>query len=107
MSNPIVMPWHPTTLAVLHDVNEWKADNKYGSRLKTALRSFVYLDTSLNYAKKIVAISRATERDVLHFRPKQAVSQKLIVILNGADSQLKSLNPVDIPYPQNPFILSV
>ncbi|MEO0645755.1 MAG: glycosyltransferase [Cyanobacteria bacterium J06650_10] len=107
LSNPIVMPWHPTTLAVLHDVNEWKADNKYGSRLKTALRSFVYLDTSLNYAKKIVAISQATERDVLHFRPKQAVSQKLVVILNGADSQLKTLKPVDIPYPQNPFILSV
>ncbi|MGB3570976.1 MAG: glycosyltransferase [Phormidesmis sp.] len=107
LSNPIVIPWHPPTLAVIHDVNEWKADKKYGSRLKTALRSFVYLDTSLKCAQKIVVISKATEEDLSHFRPSSALKRKLKVIPNGVDSQLKKLSPVQIPYPQNPFVLSV
>ncbi len=107
LSNPIVMPWHPKTLAVIHDVNEWKASEKYGSQLKTALRSFVYLDTSLRCAEKIVVVSKATKEDLLYFRPDSALKQKLEVILNGADSQLKALPPVKISYPKNPFILSV
>lgn len=107
LSNPIVMPWHPPTIAVLHDVNEWKAGEKYGSRLKTTLRSFVYLDASLNYAKKIVVVSQSTEKDLLYFRSKPSVKEKIRVILNGADSQLKKMSPVTIPYPSHPFILSV
>ncbi|MGD1899153.1 MAG: glycosyltransferase [Phormidesmis sp.] len=107
LSNPIVMPWHPPTLAVIHDVNEWKAAEKYGSRLKTALRSLVYLDTSLKCAKTIVAISKATEADILYFRDSAALRQKLKVILNGADSQLKNQPPVSIPQPEHPFLLSV
>lgn len=107
LSNPIVMPWHPPTIAVIHDVNEWKADKKYGSQLKTALRSRVYLDTSFKYAEKIVVISKATAADIFHFRDSPALRQKLKVILNGADSKLKSLPPVEISRPQGPFVLSV
>lgn len=107
LSNPIVMPWHPPTIAVLHDVNEWKAGEKYGSRLKTMLRSFVYLDASLNYAKKIVVVSQATERDLLYFRDKPSLREKIRVIVNGADSKLKGMPAVKIPYPRYPFILSV
>ncbi|MEL7223591.1 MAG: hypothetical protein AAGL17_01725, partial [Cyanobacteria bacterium J06576_12] len=43
LSNPIVLPWHPPSVAVLHDVNEWKAKDKYGSSVKTTLRSWMYL----------------------------------------------------------------
>ncbi|MGD1864285.1 MAG: glycosyltransferase [Phormidesmis sp.] len=107
LSNPIVMPWHPPTIAVLHDVNEWKAGKKYGSRLKTALRSLVYLDASLRYAEKVIVVSQATESDLLYFRSKPSLKEKLRVILNGANSQLKQLSPVKIPYPSHPFILSV
>jgi len=107
LSNPIVMPWHPPTLAVIHDVTEWKADKKYGSRLKTALRSLVYLDASLICARKVVAISQATKEDLLYFRDSPRLKKKLQVILNGADSQLKSIPSVEIPYPQQPFLLSV
>ncbi len=107
LSNPIVIPWHPPTIAVIHDVNEWKAGKKYGSRLKTALRSLVYLDTSLRCAEKIIVVSKATEEDLLHFRSSSALKCKLEVIPNGSDSQLKTLSPVKIPYPQNPFVLSV
>jgi len=94
LSNPIVMSWHPPTLAVIHDVNEWKAAEKYGSRLKTALRSRIYLDNSLKCAKKIVAISNATEADILYFRDSGALRAKLQVIPNGSDSKLKGLPPV-------------
>lgn len=107
LSNPIVMPWHPATLAVLHDVNEWKAEDKYGSRIKTALRSLIYLDSSLRYAKKIVAISQATANDILHFRPKKFIKEKLTVIPNGANSQLEAIAPIDISQPEHPFVLSV
>lgn len=107
LSNPIVMPWHPPTLAVIHDVNEWKAAQKYGSRLKTALRSRIYLDNSLKCAKKIVAISNATEADLLYFRDSASLRSKLKVIPNGSDSKLKGLAPVEIPTPKGPFILSV
>ena len=40
-SNPMVLPWHVPSIAVLHDVNEWKAKEKYGSRLKTTQRAWV------------------------------------------------------------------
>jgi len=107
LSNPIVMPWHPPTLAVIHDVNEWKAAQKYGSRIKTALRSRVYLDNSLKCAKKVVAISNATEADLLYFRDSAPLKKKLKVIPNGSDSKLKDLAAVTIPTPSGPFVLSV
>lgn len=107
LSNPIVLPWHPPSIAVIHDVNEWKAAKKYGDRLKTKLRSLIYLDASLRFAHQIVAISRATERDLLHFRPYLARQQKLVTILNGADSSLNALPPVEIAAPSSPFLLSV
>lgn len=107
LSNPIVLPWHPPSLAVIHDVNEWKAKEKYGNRLKTALRSLIYLDTSINCAKKLVAVSEATEQDILYFRPSPSIKQKLTTIPNGADSPLLNLTPVTINSPTNPFLLSV
>ena len=107
LSNPIVLPWHPPSLAVIHDVNEWKAKEKYGNRLKTALRSLIYLDTSINCAKKLVAVSEATERDIFYFRPSPSIKQKLTTIPNGADSPLLNLPPVSINSPTNPFLLSV
>lgn len=106
LSNPIVLPWHLPSIAVIHDVNEWKMEQKYGY-LKTALRSLIYLDSSLKYAKKIIAISEATRNDILHFRPQYARKEKLITIANGANSSLINLPPVTINAPQNPFLLSV
>jgi glycosyltransferase involved in cell wall biosynthesis len=107
LSNPIALPWHPPSLAVLHDVNEWKQANKYGSRLKTSLRSAIYLDASIHFAKKIVVVSRATEKDLLYFRSERQLKTKLRVIPNGADSKLANLPPVPIPSPSPPFLLSV
>ena len=107
LSNPIVLPWHPPSLAVIHDVNEWKAKEKYGDRLKTTLRSLIYLDTSINCAKKLVAVSTATEKDILYFRTNQQIKSKLTTIPNGADSPLLNLPPVAIEAPTNPFLLSV
>ncbi|MGF1481073.1 MAG: glycosyltransferase [Cyanophyceae cyanobacterium] len=107
LSNPIVLPWHPPSLAVIHDVNEWKAAEKYGNYLKTTLRSWIYLDASLQFARRIIAISQATERDLLHFRPSLAGSQKLVTILNGADSPLTTLPSIEINTPLAPFLLSV
>jgi glycosyltransferase involved in cell wall biosynthesis len=107
LSNPIVLPWHPPSLAVIHDVNEWKAQAKYGDRLKTTLRSLIYLDTSFNAARKLVAVSTATAKDILYFRPSQQIKSKLSAIANGADSPLLNLPPVTINAPTNPFLLSV
>lgn len=107
LSNPIALPWHPPSLAVIHDVNEWKEANKYGSRLKTTLRSAIYLDASIRFAKKIVVVSKATEKDLLHFRSQPKLRMKLSVIPNGADSKLAELPPVSIPAPTAPFLLSV
>lgn len=107
LSNPVLLPWHPPTVAVIHDVNEWKAKEKYGSRLKTALRSLIYLDASIWLSKEIVAVSQATAEDLLHFRPDAHLKNKLKVISNGADSSLASLPPATISASSNPFILSV
>lgn len=106
-SNPLVIPWHPPTIAVLHDVNEWKAENKYGNRLKTALRAKIYLDASLYFAQKVIVVSKATEQDLLHFRPSPQLKSKLKTIPNGSDSKLKQLEPLKIPAPTAPFLLSV
>ena len=107
LSNPVLLPWHPPTIAVIHDVNEWKAKEKYGSRLKTALRSLIYLDASIWLAKEIIAVSKATEDDLHHFRPQTRLKDKLKVISNGADSSLASLPPVNLPTSDHPFLLSV
>jgi glycosyltransferase involved in cell wall biosynthesis len=107
LSNPIVLPWHPPTLAVLHDVNEWKAKSKYGNRLKTTLRALIYLDASLQFAKQIVAVSKATETDILSFRNDAKFQAKLTAIPNGSDSKLSTLQSVQIPAPTKPFLLSV
>ena len=107
LSNPIVLPWHLPSLAVIHDVNEWKAKEKYGDHLKTTLRSLIYLDTSINCAKQLVAVSTATEKDILYFRPHQSIQSKLRTIPNGADSPLLNLPPVTINAPTKPFLLSV
>lgn len=107
LSNPIVLPWHPPTLAVLHDVNEWKAKSKYGDRLKTTLRALIYLDASLQFAKEIVAVSKATETDILSFRNEGKIKTKLTAISNGSDSKLSGLEAVEISAPKEPFLLSV
>lgn len=107
LSNPVLLPWHPPTVAVIHDVNEWKAKEKYGSRLKTALRSFIYLEASIRLSKEIVAVSQATADDLLHFRPNATLKHKLKVISNGADSSLASLPPVKLSHSGKPYILSV
>ncbi|WP_019507446.1 glycosyltransferase [Pleurocapsa sp. PCC 7319] len=107
LSNPIVLPWHPSTIAVIHDVNEWKVANKYGSRLKTWLRSKIYLDASLHYARKIILSSEVAKKDLCHFRPTPQLKFKLKAIANGNDSQLIDLAPVAIPAPTRPFLLSV
>ena len=107
LSNPIVLPWHPPTIAVIHDVNEWKAKTKYGDRLKTSLRAAIYLDASIRFAQKIIVVSKATEQDLLHFRPDPRLKQKLRAIPNGADSKLVNLPSVPISAPSGPFLLSV
>ena len=107
LSNPMVLPWHPPSLVVLHDVNEWKAKEKYGSRLKTILRSWMYIEASIAWAKKIVTISEATTADIYHFRPQLSASPKIKTIPNGLDSPLSSLTPATIDSPSAPFLLSV
>ena len=107
LSNPIILPWHPPSLAVIHDVSEWKNPEKYGSRLKTTLRSLVYLNTSINCAQKLIAVSETTKKDLLYFRPYAQIKQKLKTISNGANSPLTNLPPVKIDAPSNPFLLSV
>lgn len=107
LSNPVLLPWHPPTVAVIHDVNEWKAKEKYGSRLKTALRSLIYLDASIWLAKEIIAISQATADDLTHFRPSSQLQKKLKVISNGADSSLAALPPIHLENTDKPYILSV
>lgn len=107
LSNPIVMSWHPPSIAVLHDVNEWKEPKKYGSRLKTTLRSWMYLEASLQWAKRIVCVSEATAADLRHFRPSAEVRRKISTIPNGLDSPLKDLAPANIEVPLAPFLLSV
>ncbi|MEL6814939.1 MAG: glycosyltransferase, partial [Cyanobacteria bacterium J06598_3] len=106
-SNPMVLPWHPSAIAVLHDVNEWKAKEKYGSRLKTTLRAWMYLDASLAWAKKIITVSDATQSDLLHFRPQPDVQAKIRSIPNGLDSPLTQTTPATINLPNAPFLLSV
>lgn len=108
LSNPMVLPWHPPAIAVIHDVNEWKTKNKYGSSWKTALRSLIYLDASLRFAKRVIVVSQGTERDLLHFRGRRERLQlKLRTIPNGTDSQLINLPPIPIASPTRAFLLSV
>ena len=107
LSNPIVLPWHPPTIAVIHDVNEWKAANKYGDRLKTRLRATIYLDASLRFARRVIVVSETTKRDLCHFRPDPQLKLKLKAIANGTDTQLSNLPLVSIPAPASPFLLSV
>ncbi|MFK8186597.1 MAG: glycosyltransferase family 4 protein [Phormidesmis sp.] len=107
LSNPMVLPWHPPSIAVLHDVNEWKAKEKYGSWLKTTLRAWMYLEASILWARKIVCVSQATTDDLCHFKPRSQVRLKVSTIPNGLDSPLSSLTPAPIPVPSAPFLLSV
>lgn len=107
LSNPMILPWHPPSIAVLHDVNEWKAKEKYGSQLKTTLRSWMYLEASIKWAKKIVCVSEATTADLYHFRPQPQLRQKIITIPNGLDSPLAALTPAKVDLPDAPFLLSV
>lgn len=105
LSNPLVMPWHPDSTAVLHDVNEWKNNNK--GRLRTYLRSIFYLNSSLDYAKLIITASQATTNDLVHFRPKMRNSSRLNTIVNGSDSGLSMMPRCNVPAPSKPFVLSV
>ncbi|MGB3766697.1 MAG: glycosyltransferase [Phormidesmis sp.] len=107
LSNPMVLPWHPPSLVVLHDVNEWKAKEKYGSQIKTTLRAWMYLEASIAWAKKIITISEATTADLRHFRPQPSLDQKIRTIPNGLDSPLADLTPAEIDPPSAPFLLSV
>lgn len=107
LSNPMVLPWHPPSLVVLHDVNEWKAKEKYGSRIKTTLRSWMYLEASIAWAKKIFTISEATTSDIFHFKSQPSLRHKVKTIPNGLDSPLSGLTPVKIDAPSAPFLLSV
>ena len=105
LSNPMALPWHPPSLTTIHDVNEWKAVTK--GRLRTALRGLIYLDASVNFARKIVVISEATKQDLLHFRPHLKNRPQLKYIPQGIDSQLIDLPSVKIPAPDTPFLLYV
>ena len=107
LSNPIVLPWHPPSIAVLHDVNEWKAKEKYGSWVKTTLRAWMYLEASIQWAEKIVCVSQATTDDLCRFKPQTHIRQKISTIPNGLDSPLSSLTPAKIDVPKEPFLLSV
>ncbi len=107
LSNPMVLPWHPPSIAVLHDVNEWKAKEKYGSFVKTTLRSWMYLEASILWARKIVCVSDATTSDLCHFRPQPRVRKKVRTIPNGLDSPLAGLTPTKVNVPSAPFLLSV
>ncbi len=81
--------------------------NKYGSSWKTALRSLIYLDASLRFAKRVIVVSQGRERDLLHFRPQERLQLKLRTIPNGTDSQLINLPPIPTASPTRPFLLSV
>ena len=105
LSNPMVLPWHPPTIATIHDVNEWKAVTK--GKLQTVLRGFIYLDASIKFANKIVAISKTTKGDLYHYRPEVKETKKLVYIPQGIDSQLIDLPPVTIPAAPKPFLLYV
>lgn len=107
LSNPMVLPWHPPSIVVLHDVNEWKAKEKYGSQIKTTLRAWMYLEASIAWAKKIITISEATTADLRSFRPQPSLRQKIRTIPNGLDSPLANLTPAKISSPSAPFLLSV
>lgn len=105
LSNPHVLPWHPPTISVLHDVNDWKVINK--GWLVTKLRGLIYLDASIYFSQKIIAISQATAIDLLDFRSNVKLEQKLSIIVNGTDSSLSNLPPQSISSPNVPFLLSV
>ena len=107
LSNPIVLPWHPPTIAVIHDVNEWKVADKYGDRLKTWLRGAIYLDATINFARRIIVASQATRQDLFYFRSNPQLKLKVKVIANGIDSELSNMPPLAITTPSAPFLLSV
>jgi len=105
LSNPMPLPWHPHAISTIHDVNEWKAITK--GKLQTALRGLIYLDASVKFADKIVAISKTTQEDLYHYRPQLTKTQKLVYISQGIDSQLIDLPEETIPAPSKPFLLYV
>ena len=101
----MTLPWHPPSISTIHDVNEWKAITK--GKLQTTLRGFIYLDASIKFADKIVAISKTTQEDLYHYRPQLNQTQKLVYIPQGIDSQLIDLPEETIPAPDKPFLLYV
>lgn len=105
LSNPMTLPWHPPSISTIHDVNEWKAVTK--GKLQTALRGLIYLDASVKFADKIVAISKTTQEDLYYYRPQLNETQKLVYIPQGVDSQLIDLPKETIPAPDKPFLLYV
>ncbi|MEL6929580.1 MAG: glycosyltransferase [Cyanobacteria bacterium J06600_6] len=105
LSNPMPLPWHPHTISTIHDVNEWKATTK--GKLQTVLRGLIYLDASVKFADKIVAISKTTQEDLYHYRPQLSDTEKLVYIPQGIDSQLIDLPEEKIPAPDKPFLLYV
>ena len=105
LSNPTILPWHPPSVAVLHDVNEWKASNQ--GKLRTILRGFIYLDASIKFSQKIIVISKATQDDLFHFRSSEKLKQKVRLITNGVDSGLINQPPIAIDAPKAPFLLYV
>jgi hypothetical protein len=107
LSNPMVLPWHPPTLTVIHDVNEWKNPRKYNNRFRTSLRAVIYVDASIHFAQKIITVSQATADDLLYFNPSLNLKQKLTAIPNGIDSTLVNLPSVPIDVTSKLFVLSV
>jgi glycosyltransferase involved in cell wall biosynthesis len=105
LTNPLILPWHPPSIAVIHDVNEWKIPNKYGSRLNTILRSLLYLDCSLQFSKKVIVVSQSTELDLRKFRPHIQLS-KISTIVNGSNTSLIH-QAAKTNRPENPILLSV
>jgi glycosyltransferase involved in cell wall biosynthesis len=105
LSNPLILPWHPPSIAVIHDVNEWKAMTK--GFLRTKFRALVYLDNSIKFARQIIVVSQTTEDDLLTFRPHSNLKPKLKAITNGCDSQLVDLPTAPINVSNNPFFLYV
>ncbi|MDR0232170.1 MAG: glycosyltransferase [Dysgonamonadaceae bacterium] len=87
--NPVVGPFSRNAIVVIHDLNEFAIERKYGF-LKTLFRKKI-VEWTLKNSKKIIAISHFTKQQIETYFPEIKNENKIQVIHNGIHFDRNSL----------------
>jgi len=93
LSNPIVLFRFAQTVSVIHDLNEFEVDSKYGV-LRTYYRKKIMLKSALRNSSTLIAISRFVASQIATFFP-EVPEERINVIESGVEIQTVSNEQVD------------